>query len=304
MTYASAVSSKSSAAPAMTIQHQPKTSFISQPKILFVGDSVANFTNLRKLEKSRKIRIRSAKAHSSVKDNNAKFPAKNFKDVVSENLKNPGREKYDVLVMSAPTVEKTNLDPSQLTTIDDKVAQSSKNMINIAEEALAENEVKQVVMMEHPPRFDGLKSQLGETAKKALRQFQKSSIYKDNIVIGQHSLESPGVGHTHTARYQDYFTGRYDGVHLYGPTGARDYTDSVDSMLLMAMSMPDTRAEVNNMEGDHTDCEQTRYQRRQTIKLANRQTEHRYDQHSSKAPFFTHPVPTRNRFSLLSQGNF
>ena len=128
MTYASAVSSKSSAAPAMTIQHQPKTSFISQPKILFVGDSVANFTNLRKLEKSRKIRIRSAKAHSSVKDNNAKFPAKNFKDVVSENLKNPGREKYDVLVMSAPTVEKTNLDPSQLTTIDDKVAQSSKNM--------------------------------------------------------------------------------------------------------------------------------------------------------------------------------
>ena len=115
--------------------------------------------------------------------------------------------------MSAPTVDLTNLDLFQFTTIEDTVAQSSKNMVKIAEEALAENAVKQVIMMEHPPRFDGLKSQLVDTANDALKQFQMSSNYKDKIVIGQHSLESPGVGSTHN-----------DGVHLFGSTGARDYT--------------------------------------------------------------------------------
>ena len=41
-------------------------------------------------------------------------------------LKNPGREQFDVLVMSAPTVDISNLDTSRLKT-KDKILNSSDN---------------------------------------------------------------------------------------------------------------------------------------------------------------------------------
>ena len=48
----------------------------------------------------------------------AKWPESNFKDVVKVELDNQGADKYKVLVMSAPTVDITNLD----TNIDTEVA--------------------------------------------------------------------------------------------------------------------------------------------------------------------------------------
>ena len=300
VTYASVVSSTK---PAQKTVSQPiKTPYLSQPKVLYVGDSVAHSANLRKVEKSRKCRIRSARAYSSTKDDNSMFPAKNFSDVVYDNLKNSGGEEYDVLVMSAPSVDISNLNPSNMNKniIEDKIYQSSKNMIKTAEEALANNtgSLKKVIIMEHPPRFDGLRSQLVKIANNALTHFRLSSPCKDMIVIGQHSLESSGAGYTHMARYQDYYTGRYDGVHLYGITGAKDYTDSVNTLLMMALSDQET-----GMKEEHTDCEQAQYQRRQAMKT--RQTGYRYGQHVNKVPQFAHsgPISTQNRFDIFSQGN-
>ena len=39
------------------------------------------------------------KAYGSSKDDFAKWPKKNFKDVVNDNISNPGKEEYNVLVM-------------------------------------------------------------------------------------------------------------------------------------------------------------------------------------------------------------
>ena len=154
--------------------------------------------------------------------------------------------------------------------------------------------------MEHPPRFDGFRSQLALIANSALKQLHINSSSRNMIVIGQHSLESSGGGLSHQARYEDDRTGRYDGVHLYGRTGARDYTDSVDTMLLLALS--DTRAELGSMVGDHTDCEQAQYQWRQVMKRTNTQTD-RYEQKNKGSHLTPQNVPTQNRFNLLNQGN-
>ena len=309
MTYASVVSASPeirettfTSPPSFTAsQQQSRSKFLSQPKLLFAGDSVANSANLRKLEKSHKLRIRSVRAYSSVYDKLAKFPSKNFKAVVADNLENPGRENYDILVMSSPTVDITNVDTAKysMDRMEEMAEQSSKNMINIAEQSLAKNEsLKQVIIMEHPPRFDGRKSQLVRIANDALKQFRLNSPSRDRIVIGQHSLESSGGGYPHQARYEDYHTGRYDGVHMYGRTGTRDYTNSMDTMLLMALS--ETRAELTGTVGDHTDCEQAQFQWRQAREKTNRQTVYyRYGhQYNSSVS-----VPTQNRFNLFNQGN-
>ena len=43
------------------------------------------------------------------------------------------------------------------------------------------------------------------------------------------------AGPAHTARYVNTYTGRYDGVHLFGETARADYTNSIKSILLLAL---------------------------------------------------------------------
>ena len=111
----------------------------------------------------------------------------------------------------------------------------------------------------------------------------------------------------HTGRFQDYNTGRYDGVHLLGPTGVRDYTDSVKSILLLAFPdlipvQPLPRTERDN-PGCPDMCEQGLYQwrqarKRQTYRQSAGQYQYRYSQGAKYGP-----VTTQNRFSLFNQGN-
>ena len=48
-----------------------------------------------------------------------------------------------------------------------------------------------------------------------------------------------GVGKTHNKRYGSLETGKYDGVHLFGPTGAFEYTKSLSNILSYAISSTD-----------------------------------------------------------------
>ena len=106
--------------------------------------------------------------------------------------------------------------------------------------------------------------------------------------------------------------GRYDGVHLHGRTGVRDYTDSVRSILMVSLS-GDTPAQSvpwsvsGGRDDDRTSCEQAQYHWRQTqIRQKNRQTDsaanRRHGTQSSDTQFYR-SVPTQNRFSVFNQGN-
>ena len=171
--------------------------------------------------------------------------------------------------------------------------------------------LKKVIIMEHPPRFDGKKSQLVQVANNALNQFHANSRYKDMIVVGHHSLECSVSGSTHRGRYMDHHTGRYDGVHMYGYTGTKDYTDSVNSIPLIAF--PDEisehsppRAELGNRMEDHTMCEQAQYQQwRQAQRRSNKNkastAQYSYGQSYHHGVQY---IPTHNRFNIFNQGNY
>ena len=300
-----------------------KTPFLNQAKTLFVGDSVGHTGNLRIVERASGCRIRSTRAYSSHHDVNARWPDKNFRKVVRENLTNPGSEDYEVLVMSAPTVDISNLDTNMTSnnsteSLEQKVIESSKNMFNIATEALSNNKsLRKVVIIEHPPRFDdNIKSKLADLANNTTNQLWAISPLKDKIFIGRHSLVSPGTGSTHLARYKDYTTGRYDGVHLYGKTGVKDYTDSMKSIMVMAL-MPNilnTETVRDNSLGaaDHTTCEQAVYQQ---WRMSQRRRQHRQGSSTAQQRYGTQyshhtrvgqsewAIPVANRFAPFYQGN-
>ena len=159
--------------------------------------------------------------------------------------------------------------------------------------------------MEHPPRFDGkLKPELAKLADSTLGQLWVLSPLKGRIIIGRHSLESPAVGPTHLARYKDHNTGKYDAVHFYGKSGVRDYTNSVKSIMMIALS-DDTTAQPSpstSTEDDHLSKEQAQYQWSQAknfTKQGGSNTENRYGNQAQTRQ----SVPTQNRFTYLNQGN-
>jgi hypothetical protein len=150
--------------------------------------------------------------------------------------------------------------------------------------------------MEHPPRFDNkkvdptsLKPTLARLANATLSQLWLNCPLKDKIFIGRHSLESSGTGAPHLARYKDQNTGRYDGVHMYGKSGCEDYTNSVKTIMMVALSETDcteTTTGCGTTQSDsHSYCPQAKYQKK----------------------FKYQPtVNTKNRFSVFNsnQGNY
>ena len=299
-TKASYVGSK----PSPTSISKPK----QKPKVLFVGDSVGHTANLRVLENFSNVQIKSARAYSSAYDKTARWPEHNFTDVVKYNLENHGREEFDMLVMSAPTVDVTNLESSKDRTelYEQRVIESSRNMFSLAQQSLDQNKgLSKVVIMEHHPRFDSpVNSKLAGLANTTLSQLWVISPLKDKIIIGRHSLESYGTGATHLARYQDYNTGRYDGVHLYGRTGCRDYTDSVKTILRLAL--PEQQACPAPPTDCHKTCPQAKYQWEQ-YKLRRQYNEktRSKDSYAEKVKAMPNYV-SRNKFDVLYNlpGNF
>ena len=147
--------------------------------------------------------------------------------------------------------------------------------------------------MEHPPRFDtphvdptSLKPNLAILANTKLSSLRMNSGLKEKIFIGCHSLESSGSGAAHFDRFQKKRTGKYDGVHMYGQTACLDYTNSVKTILMMALprlNSTNCPVEVGTAQAaNHDDCPQAKYKKKQ----------------------YYPTVQTKNRFSPLNQGNF
>ena len=108
------------------------------------------------------------------------------------------RPSPDILLLSAPTVDVSNMNTANLTAIHQteplkkKAMKSSQNMFAIAERALETSpKLSKVILMEHPPRFDtpdvdpaGLKHDLARLANTTLGGLWLNSPLKDRIVIG------------------------------------------------------------------------------------------------------------------------
>ena len=171
-----------------------KTAYQSRKKVLYVADSSGRNLKFPKIEANAKCTIKTAKAYSAAYDNHAKWPESNFTEVVNQELM---KQSYDTLVMIAPVGDITNLDtnieltPTNKDSLENQVKLSSKNMFSLAERSLYDHpDLKKVILMEHPPRFDlpnvdphSVKPDLAKLANITLGQYWLNSPLKDRIVI-------------------------------------------------------------------------------------------------------------------------
>ena len=103
------------------------------------------------------------------------------------------------------------------------------------------------------------------------------------------------------ARYKDSKSGKFDGVHMYGPSGPKAYTNSVMKILSSAQLVVSIPPKYHD-EYDHQNCPQARYQAGR--RYSNRQGKKSVD---SGDNVYQYSVPTRNRFTQLGDyfpGNF
>ena len=100
----------------------------------------------------------------------------------------------------------------------------------------------------------------------------EKSLFKDKISIGCHELDDYGVGKTHSNRYVNLKTGKYDGVHYLGPKGSLDYTRSFTNIIHKTVGLKTSAGLQKNQNYQHPQVHST--------------------------------MTTQNRFSIFTEGNF
>ena len=156
---------------------------------------------------------------------------------------------------------------------------------------LKNSNVKQAVILKQTPRYDNknvdphsLKAALVKLYNDTLVQKWLESPLKNRIVIGNHELDCCGA--IFEARYRNIKKKLFDGVHLFGSSGQKAYTESVlrilrDAKLIKHDPPKFFRRYCNSNKQDIS-------QPQNTYEI------------SQKSVF---AVPTYNRYEALQQGN-
>ena len=221
------------------------------------------------------------KAYSAVFDNvggrakrAARYPAKNFKDVIPVEVK---KETFDCLILQAGSVDITNLDTKErpeenLEYFKQEVRYAAKNLFTAAEAAFkAQPSLEKVVIMNQTPRYDdkevdplSLKQALALLFNNTLSELWLDSPLKDKLVIGTHNLEC--VGGIKEARYRDTRKRMYDGVHMYGPSGMKAYTISVLDILKAAKILDQTDRQTHSGQEYYRNLSKFQFQKRKNVR--------------------------------------
>ena len=203
-----------------------------------------------KLENPTGSLMRSVNAYASVRDERAPVNKQhlNVNSVVRRELAKSTGE--DTLVLGAPSVDITNQDTSE-GIMDDHVTEtiaSSMAMVEAGEYALKTGKVKQVILLEHLPRYDvetkdSDKAELAKLANRELHKFRNASEHAKNILVGRHTgLECEGrtrfarftSDHTNGLHGRNIRLGKFDGIHMYSQAGAEALTKSILSIFQAA----------------------------------------------------------------------
>ena len=169
-------------------------------------------------------------------------------------------------------------------------------MFNTAHRAIqTQQNLGQVILMEHPPRFDskeldpiGLKPKLAKLANNMYNQLWLDSPHKSKILIGNHSPEDSRSGDKLIAMIANNMTGTYDGVVHNGGMGRALYSDTVRNGF--KNTAKNQNQEPPLPENYHQElCPQAIYKKEQKM----------------KQPRYHPSVQDRNRFSVFNsnQGN-
>ena len=302
-------------------QPYPKsTNDDARPKILFVGDSVSANMNLRAVENATNMELICAKAYSAVHDtveNGAKkaarFPTSNYTDIVPAMLR---KHKYHSLLLQSGSVDISNLNtrdnPQEfIEYFKQETILSAKNIFAVGQNALhLQPSLQKVVIMKQIPRYDpsetdplSLKPALSQLFNNTLTEEWMNCADKSRVLIGGHNIECTGA--VRESRYRETKTGKFDGVHLYGSSGRKAYTNSVLNILQAAKltseeyeyhkTCPQANYQANQIYASHTTYYKKHNNNKSNMKQSNSSNHNIQSQYQ---------VPTYNRFSTLSQGNW
>ena len=150
--------------PGKTTDPKPSTSIpgsqkkkSGRRKALLIGDSISGNVEGDFIENILEADIKKVKAYSSVSDDVARFPAKNFTDVTQAELE---KEKIDILLLQSGSVDITNLETKSnpeknLAYFQQQTVISAKNIFSVAENAVKNHtNLEKVVLMNLTPRYD------------------------------------------------------------------------------------------------------------------------------------------------------
>ena len=257
--------------------------------MLIVGDVASDCIHKTSIEVATKMKVKTARAYTCLKRKDNSYDSRSFQTVINDEL---DKDNYDVLVIQSGTKDISNLPNScsdnDIESLKNEVVQSARNLINCAEEASKNNpNLRKIIVAKQIPRYDsfntnppGLKTSLSYIFNSALVDLAASSDLKEKLIIGDHTLDCEGA--VREARYKNSRTGRYNSVHLFGPSGVKAYTESIlkifKSANLIKNYVPKYYDEVNKMA-------------KSLVSVQSRRVN----------------IPTSNRFSILADyfpGNF
>ena len=161
--------------------------------------------------------------------------------------------------------------------------------------------------MKQIPRYDptsvdpnSIKAALSQLFNVTLVQLWLGSTLKDRLSIGTHSLECHGG--IRDARYR--YGKKYDGIHMFGPSGRKSYTESV-------LNIIKSNGNIKNSPPKYFRCfHQAADQNKPRDKYhcPTQDTDHQKDKdvrsYANVTQSNVYTVPTANRFSTLNQENY
>ena len=151
------------------------------------------------------------------------------------------KSETEILIVQAGSVDITNMKTSGDNVkkygeyFKQQAITSATNLFTSVTNALLSNHgIQKAIIMKHIPRYDprsndpqSVKAALSQLYNDTLVQLWLGSPHKNRIVLGSHRLDC--AGGIRTARYRN--GNRYDGIHMYGPSGRKAYTESVLSII-------------------------------------------------------------------------
>ncbi len=157
-------------------------------KVLMLADSISRTVVYPKLENPTGTLIRQKNTYLSQFDQRANKPSENVNNVIRRELRSA---EYHTVILGAPSVDITNQDVSE-GMMDENVTEtiaSSLSMVEAVEYAIKSGKTKQVILLEHVPRYDdtGIRPKLAQLANKELVKARDNSEMAQHIMVGQHS---------------------------------------------------------------------------------------------------------------------
>ena len=234
---------------------------------MWVADSILSNVDFDFLSSKMKKKVKNVKAYTASFEEKARFPNKNFIDVIDHEI---NKGSFNTLVIGGGSVDISNLDTNtdpekNIPALRETVIASAHKLFSIAETVLSNYPaIRKVVLMKRTPRYDpaendpmSLKPQLSSLADSVSFGIWCDSKFKDRLILGGQDIPSSDIEHRDVfgnPQEQDY-----DGLHMRGPAGRTFLTRSIQKVLMKAQLI-----EENNELYSHDGWKKVPYSTAQT----------------------------------------